>query len=140
MVDYTRLNPPEHWEFTSIIKEEVIGEMAVRAEVELQEITAGKEIAATHGETVRNYAGIEQLLTGAMRFTNRIGFPAKGVAADLGSGTGVAACILSQQEQIEKIYAIEYSEHFVASLMPLVFKQFGARVEKIQRVIPFLPV
>ncbi len=109
--------------------------MEMRVKNELEEFNTCKDLVAVHGETVKNYAEIEQMITGALRFTERIGFPMKGVAADLGSGTGVAASILSKQKKIDRVYAIEYSRHMVVSLMPLVFKHFGAHVQKIQRVI-----
>lgn len=109
--------------------------MATRVQHELEEYAISKDLAAVHGETVRNYMEIKQMMMGAMHFLERIGFPVKGVAADMGSGTGVVASILSKQNQIDKVYAIEYSSHMVVSLMPFVFSHFGAHVQKIQRVI-----
>jgi SAM-dependent methyltransferase len=57
------------------------------------------------------------------------------VAVDVGSGTGVGACILSRLEPMEQVYAVEFSEYFVQRIMPVVFEQFKAQKGKIQRVV-----
>jgi SAM-dependent methyltransferase len=53
----------------------------------------------------------------------------------MGSGTGVGACILSRLEAVEKVFAVEFSAHFVEKVMPLVFEKYNANIEKIQRVV-----
>ena len=70
-----------------------------------------------------------------MIFLNKIGRPVHGVTADLGSGTGVGACILSNYPSVQEIYAIEYSENHVKHVMPETFQYFHASCEKIQRVV-----
>jgi ubiquinone/menaquinone biosynthesis C-methylase UbiE len=75
------------------------------------------------------------LLSGAINFLKGIGRPIKGISADLGSGTGVTACMLSKYPEIDEVYAIEYSEQYVTEVMPQVFEDFHANCRKIKRVV-----
>jgi SAM-dependent methyltransferase len=64
-----------------------------------------------------------------------IGRPISGRVADIGSGTGVVAAILSKLENVKEVFAIEYSEEHVKSIMPITFQHLGAKEEKITRVV-----
>lgn len=63
-----------------------------------------------------------------------IGRKIQGVVADVGSGTGVVAALLSNLESVKEVYAIEYSEEFVKGIMPVTFGHLHAKEEKIVRV------
>lgn len=135
MVSNKELPPPIYWKMTPIILQGTVAGMDSRAEVEMVRVQEGEDLAQVHGETVKNYAVLDQLVAGAMKLLDRIGWPVQGVAADLGAGTGVGACIISKYPAILEIYAIEYSEKHVTHVMPEVFQYFQANGEKIRRVV-----
>jgi len=108
-----RLRPPLRWKTTALVREAAVEGMSSRAEFELDQISAGSDIASAHGETVGRYRQYEQLFHGADRFARRIGTPLQGRVADLGSGTGTAACIFSKMPSVQEVLAIEISEPFV---------------------------
>ena len=64
-----------------------------------------------------------------------IGQSITGIAADVGSGTGIGAAALSKFDKIKEVYAIDYSEEHVRSIMPLTFKHFDADEGKITRIV-----
>jgi len=130
-----RLRPPLRWKTTALVREAAVEGMSSRAEFELDQISAGSDIASAHGETVGRYRQYEQLFHGADRFARRIGTPLQGRVADLGSGTGTAACIFSKMPSVQEVLAIEISEPFVREVMPIVFQEHQGQVEKIQRVV-----
>lgn len=132
---HNSLKPPIRWTMTSIILQGTKDGMDTRAEVELERVREGEDLASVHGETIKNYSTLEMLVKGAIQILNEIGYPIKNVAADLGSGTGVGACILSGYPEIKEIFAIEYSEKHVTQVMPEVFGYFHANEGKIQRVV-----
>jgi SAM-dependent methyltransferase len=130
-----QLREPLYWPMTPIIHTKAMESMDNRAEVEMSEVQGGIDIADVHGQAVKNYPVFEHLITGAAGFLNRIGRPLKGRGADLGSGTGVGACIAANLADVEEVLAVECSELFVTRIMPAVFAKFNAPDEKIQRVV-----
>jgi len=129
------LAEPVSWGMTDLAHEVAQAAMENRAAVESSEVEKGRDIDAVHGQALRDYAQFEQLIGGAFDFLKRIGHPASGMAADLGSGTGAGACILSKFQNIQKVYAVEYSRYFVEKIMPLVFAEKKGDHRKIQRAI-----
>ena len=130
------MREPLFWPIMPSVRNAALRGMANRAKSELHQVESGVDIVTAHGEAVANYPKYKQLIGGASLFLRLIGqHPLRGLAADLGSGTGVAACILSKFEGIDQIFAVEYSEPFVTDIMPVVFERFKARVHKIQRVV-----
>lgn len=129
------LRPPLYWKMTPIILPQVVQSLDRRAELEIGQTQAGQDFVTVHGEAVLDYEPLRQLIEGGLRWLALIGRPVRGVAADLGSGTGVGACILSKHPEFREIYAVEYSEQQVIQMMPVVFRDFQAEVSKIQRVV-----
>jgi len=129
------LKPVLTWGMTDLALIAAREAMNNRANVEMDEVINGQSIEITHGQAVRDYAQFEQLISGAFTFLQKIMKPVLGIAVDMGSGTGVGACILSKLEQIEKVYAVEFSDYFVEKIMPVVFEEFKAQTTKIQRVV-----
>lgn len=129
------LKPPQRWGMTELALEVAREAMNKRAEAELEALNSGKSLAEIHGQAIRDYAQFEQLIYGAIRFLEKTGHHPKGAVVDMGSGTGVGACILSKLDRTTDVYAVEFSEYFVEQVMPLVFAEFNARTEKIQRVV-----
>ncbi|MCS7009857.1 MAG: class I SAM-dependent methyltransferase [Anaerolineales bacterium] len=129
------LKDPLYWGMTELALEVAREAMNKRAEAELQALQGNKSLAEIHGQAIRDYATFEQLIGGAFDFLKRIGHPLRGIAVDMGSGTGVGASILSNRAEISQVYAVEFSQYFVEKVMPLVFAEFHAQVEKIQRVV-----
>ena len=131
----SRLKEPLVWPKTQYVREAAVDGMANRAAFELDQVEAGVDIAEAHGETVGRYRQYEQLLHGAVKLLQSVRLPISGKGADLGSGTGVAACIMSKLDEVEEILAVEISEPFVRQVMPVVFRENAAKQEKIQRVV-----
>jgi SAM-dependent methyltransferase len=129
------LKDPVYWSTSEFVRQEAVTGMANRASFELDQVGEGVDIGKAHGETAGRYRQYEQLYLGARRFLRKAGLPMRGQAADLGSGTGVAACILSRFDTIDRVWAVEISEPFVRDVMPVVFNENQARQEKIQRVV-----
>jgi ubiquinone/menaquinone biosynthesis C-methylase UbiE len=129
------LASPLFWGMTDLAHEVARKAMENRANVEVDEVEKGQALENVHGQALRDYKQFEQLIGGALSFLKKIGHPAGGVAVDMGSGTGVGACILSKFGAIGKVYAVEFSEYFVEKVMPLVFEKYDANTEKIQRVV-----
>ncbi|MBU2609593.1 MAG: class I SAM-dependent methyltransferase [Chloroflexi bacterium] len=129
------LKPALTWGMTDLALIAAKEAMENRANVEMDALDNGQSLEETHGQAVRDYAQFEQLIGGAFAFLQKIKKTARGVAVDMGSGTGVGACILSGLEQVEKVYAVEFSEYFVEKIMPVVFEKFEAQNVKVQRVV-----
>jgi SAM-dependent methyltransferase len=129
------LAPPFFWGMTDLAHDVAREAMENRANVEVGEVEKGQALESVHGQALRDYRQFEQLIKGAMSFLKKVDHPAGGVAVDMGSGTGVGACILSGLDEIEKVFAVEFSEHFVEKVMPLVFEKYNANIEKLQRVV-----
>ena len=131
-----KLSDPIYWSMTSLIREASQTAMDKRADREVSDVVQGKTLDDAHSEAIRDYPVFEQfILQVALEFSHRLGLGWGSKAVDLGSGTGVGACILSKLPFMHHVYAVEYSEHFVQKIMPLVFERFGAQTEKIQRVV-----
>jgi SAM-dependent methyltransferase len=130
-----QLAQPLYWGMTDLAHEVAREAMENRATVEVDEVEKGQALENVHGQALRDYKQFEQLIRGALSFLKKGGHPASGVAADMGSGTGVGACILSRVDEVEKVFAVEFSAHFVEKVMPLVFEKYNAKIEKIQRVV-----
>ena len=131
----TELTQPLYWGMTDLAHEVAREAMENRATVEVDEVEKGQALENVHGQALRDYKQFEQLIVGALSFLKNCKKPAGGVAVDMGSGTGVGACILSRLEAVEKVFAVEFSAHFVEKVMPLVFEKYNANIEKIQRVV-----
>jgi len=131
----TELTPPLYWGMTDLAHEVAREAMENRATVEVDEVEKGQALENVHGQALRDYKQFEQLIGGALSFLKKGRQPAGGVAVDMGSGTGVGACILSRFDEVEKVFAVEFSEHFVEKVMPLVFEKYNTNNAKIQRVV-----
>ena len=129
------LASPLFWGMTDLAHEVARKAMENRANVEVDEVEKGQALESVHGQALRDYKQFEQLISGALSFLKKIGHPARGVAVDMGSGTGVGACILSKFDAVDKVFAVEFSEYFVGKVMPLVFEKYAAKTEKVQRVV-----
>ena len=62
-----------------------------------------------------------------------IGKSLTGIGADMGSGMGTLASILSHFDEVKKIYAVEASKGHVDLIMPKVFDLLDVKSEKIVR-------
>jgi SAM-dependent methyltransferase len=135
MTTPTRLREPLYWPMSPIIHTEAMERMDNRAQVEMNEVSGGIDIADVHGQAVKHYPTFERLMLGAAGFLKQIGRPLHGRGADLGSGTGVGACIAAKLPGVDEVYAVECSELFVKDVMPAVFDKFACPGQKIQRVV-----
>jgi SAM-dependent methyltransferase len=131
----TELAPPLYWGMTDLAHAVAREAMENRATVEVSEVEKGQTLESVHGQALRDYKQLEQLIRGAWSFLRKCHHPAGGVAVDMGSGTGVGACILSGFDEVEKVFAVEFSDHFVEKVMPLVFEKYHANIGKLQRVV-----
>ncbi len=128
--------PKEIWPLSPLARREAQQAMDHRAAVEREQVRQYRQdLENVHGQAVRDYHYFEQLIRGGIDFARRLGYPLGPVAVDIGSGTGVGATLLSHYPEIQRVYAVEFSEGFVDAIMPLTFAKFGARTEKIVRVV-----
>jgi SAM-dependent methyltransferase len=102
------------WPLSIHIRPEVLNAMNQRAKAEHALVVAqGADIVQIHGETLRRYSLYQVLLNAAVLFARYIGRPLNGSVADLGSGVGIGAALLSQLSSVGRVYAVEYSEGYV---------------------------
>ncbi len=103
--------------------------------IEEERVVNGELISSVHSQALRDYDEIKKLIDAGFELLNTNNKQITGDAADLGSGTGIGATILSKKKQINTIYAIEFSKEFVERIMPVVFNDFNAEISKIIRVV-----
>lgn len=67
----------------------------------------------------------------------RIAYPNifKGKVIELGGGTGLISCEISNFDETDTVYCLDYDDYTVENLMPLVQNSLSANVQKIKRVI-----
>jgi ubiquinone/menaquinone biosynthesis C-methylase UbiE len=129
------MNTPLYWRMTDLALQEAKDGMDHRAQEEIEAVEQGMDLKATHGQAIRDFAQLNSFIRAGFDFLKRIRNKVAGEAIDVGSGTGVGAGILSHFDFISKVYAVEFSEQFVLSIMPVVFESIGADISKIQRVV-----
>lgn len=59
-----------------------------------------------------------------------------GTILEVGAGTGIYSCQIAKNSEVEKIYALEYSENCVKELMTFVIKSFNFKPEIENKIIP----
>ena len=131
-------NEVEYWQFTPLALAKAKEGMDHRAEEEIERIKGGEQLGNVHEQAVRDYQQLSELIAGGMQFLGscrKLDNARDWKAVDMGSGTGVGATIISQYDQFQKIWAVEFSENFVTDIMPEVFAYFKAKSEKIIRVV-----
>lgn len=129
------LTPPLYWKMTDLALKEAKDGMDHRAQEEIEAVERGMDLKATHGQAIRDFVQLDDFIQAGFDFLGRINHQVAGEAVDVGSGTGVGAGILSRFDFITKVYAVEFSEQFVLSIMPVVFDSINADISKIQRVV-----
>ncbi len=128
-------NDVQLWKLSSQANLDAMNSNDSRAAIESDQIISGDHLVAVHAEALQDFAEIERLILGGIRFIRNLKKSFSGTAADLGSGVGTGATIISQLPEIDKVYAVEYSQQFVYKIMPLVFEHFHAEESKIIPVI-----
>jgi ubiquinone/menaquinone biosynthesis C-methylase UbiE len=124
-----------YWKMTDLALQKAKEGMDNRAKQESSALEQGLDIKETHGQALRDFAQLNELILAGFDFLKKIGHRISGQAIDVGSGTGVGAGILSRLPFISKVYAVEFSEQFVLSIMPVVFESLQTDTAKIQRVV-----
>lgn len=124
-----------YWKMTRLALQEAKEGMDNRAKQESNALEKGNNIKEAHGQALRDLPQLQEFLMAGFDFLKRIGHSVDGAAVDVGSGTGVGAAILSRLPFISKVYAVEFSEQFVRSIMPVVFESIQADTARIQRVV-----
>lgn len=135
MIIVKKLDPPLYWNVIKLAHKRARKSMDSRALQEKEKIKKGERIEIVHEQAIRDYSYYKELIKFGFDFLLRQRVKIEGIGLDLGSGTGVGACILSEIFPNIKIYAVEISENFVKQIMPLVFSHFNADVNRIQRVV-----
>ena len=59
----------------------------------------------------------------------------KGKVIEVGAGTGIVSSTLSNFSEIEQMHCLDYDEHTVENLMPLVQYSLGADTAKMTRIV-----
>jgi ubiquinone/menaquinone biosynthesis C-methylase UbiE len=71
----------------------------------------------------------------AVRMSSRLGASLKGVGVDVAAGVCWTTALLSLMPEVAKVYALDISKHRLTELAPNVCAAFGAKNEKIVRVL-----
>lgn len=129
------LQPIEYWTYTPLANKTAMDAQDNRARTESNRIQSGENMEKVHSEALRDYADIRRVLLGGFAFLKHMRLDFSGAAADLGSGIGTGATILSQLPEINRVYAVEFSEQLVLHLMPRVFEEYQAETSKIVPVV-----
>ena len=58
-----------------------------------------------------------------------------GKILEIGAGHAWLTANLSRLESVKEIYALEFSEHLIANVAPVVFEHFKAKTDRITRVL-----
>lgn len=128
-------NSLEYWKISENANILAMRSNDSRANIENDQVQNGQLLATVHAEVLVDFPKLEKLVLEGIRFLDFLKIPFQGSAADLGSGVGTGATIISKLPDVEKVFAIEYAEQFVLKLMPIVFGQFKADESKIVRVV-----
>lgn len=124
------------WSIGNNVKDDVVKMMDHRAVHENEELQTksknGISIKDIHKESVLRGEKYKQIIYAIIR---AMGVPEDSVCADLGSGTGTCAALVSQLPNVKNVYAVEVSEQSVVQVMPAVFDYFKASKEKIIKVV-----
>ena len=118
--------PVQYWDIDAAdpVLESAIEGMDHRA-VKVDEVQIVRRLNKDHDQ-------ISVLLHKAECF---VGGPLRGVVADMGSGRGMLAALLSLMPGVERVYAIEYSKDHVLHFMPKTFERYRAESQKIIRCV-----
>jgi SAM-dependent methyltransferase len=130
-----KTSPIEYWNLSDSANLGAMKANDARAKFESNLAPEGDLLTRVHAEALRDYKDLAQLVLGGAAFLRHLKIPFAGDAADLGSGTGVGATMISKIPETQKVYAVEYSEQFVKNIMPIVFSHFQADENKIVRVV-----
>ncbi len=65
-----------------------------------------------------------------------IGRKISGKIIEIGAGTGTFSCVLSKNDEINKIYTLDYSKGCVEILIPFVIKQFNLSKFEEEKIFP----
>ena len=125
----------ERWTLGANLRADVIAAMSTRVRGEMALVDQGIELHDAHGEAVAAFSSHLEKIDIGLRILRANGFRFGGTTADIGSGTGVGATILSRLVDVRRVYAIDYSDAMVTLTMPAVFRRYGAIQEKITRVV-----
>lgn len=124
------------WDINDKVKHDVIEKMNYRARVEreefLRESQKGINFRDIHKEAISRGERYRNIIDSIIQVLD---IPDTSVCADLGSGTGTFAALVSHQPRVQKVYAVEISEQFTKHIMPITFDYFKANKEKIVRVV-----
>lgn len=129
------LNQVEYWTISEYANIAARDASDSRARIENDRILKGEYLEKVHTEALRDFEEIERLILGGVTFSKFLGLEYQGNAADLGSGVGTGAAIISRLPEIENVHAVEISEQWVLNLMPKVFSEYKAIASKIVRVV-----
>ncbi|MEW6115180.1 MAG: class I SAM-dependent methyltransferase [Thermodesulfobacteriota bacterium] len=84
---------------------------------------------------LRTETNLERCFRDALAFVESHLGGIRGTVLELGAGVCWTTAILSRCADVEKIIAVDISEHRLFRLAPLVFQQYHALEQKIERVV-----
>lgn len=84
---------------------------------------------------LRYETNLEKCFVDSISFAERMNMPLKGRILDIGVGVAWTSAILSRLPQVGNIVALDFSEHRLNKIAPMVFKQYHALEEKIEKKV-----
>jgi ubiquinone/menaquinone biosynthesis C-methylase UbiE len=89
------------------------------------------ELAKKYATTGRSHWRYQSVKKVELVFNKKI----SGRIIEVGAGTGWFSALMSKEEQIKEVYALDYDKYSVEKLFPLVFKNLEADTSKITSVL-----
>ncbi|MCK5608099.1 class I SAM-dependent methyltransferase [Candidatus Pacearchaeota archaeon] len=84
---------------------------------------------------IQKETNLHRCFQDALDFTNHFYEGVKGHVLDVGAGVAWTSAILSKLKYVESVTAIDYSEHRLKEVAPIVFSQLGGGKNKFKSII-----
>jgi len=103
--------------------------------VEKEKLFYSIDLADTKAINHIRKSGLEETFNNAVNLSKKKGNKISGVVLDIAAGVGFTSAIISKNENVNKVYCIDISEHRLKKIAPVIFKQYDANEEKIVRIV-----
>lgn len=123
------MNKITYWEFDKEhLKDSAI---SMRENIALNYELAQLKDPKTYDEIVNDYC-----VDALKQAEEIIGKRMHGTVVEVGAGTGIYSCQIAKNEEVEKVYSVEYSKGCVEELMTYVIKSFNFESKVENKIFP----
>lgn len=84
---------------------------------------------------LREQTCLERCFRDAMSYSNNHFGGIRGQVLDVGAGVCWSSAIMANLSSVEQVTAIDYSEHRLSLITPIVLEQFGTNPLKVRRIV-----